>query len=252
MTDAPSKPTAPTAVPVGTQPVAGGSADTEPDGDRTSGDWQDGRLAREWAQGDRLEGLLSLPRRITGDLLTLSERPVGTVVDVGSGPGAFLEALLDQLPGAAGVWTDVSPAMRAIAEERLHRFGNRVAYRSLDAAHLVEAAAPGTVDAVVTSRMSHHLSPAELARFYADADRLLGEWGWIVNLDHVAVPGAWAETLADARRRLVPPNPSPHRHDRPHPTLEDHLDALAGCEGLEVVVAWRAYATVLLVARRSA
>lgn len=247
MTDAPTAPTAPTAEPVGSEPIG-----TGPDDVLAPGDWQDGRLAREWAQGDRLEGLLSLPRRITGDLLALSERPVGTVVDVGSGPGAFLETLLDQLPAAAGVWTDVSPAMRAIAQERLHRYGDRVEYRSLDAAHLAEAAAPGTVDAVVTSRMSHHLSPAELARFYADADRLLGEWGWIVNLDHVAMPGAWAETLAAARRRLVPPNPSPHRHDRPHPTLEDHLDALAGCEGLEVVVAWRAYATVLLVARRGA
>lgn len=240
-------PPAPTGDQSGTAPTAG-TANGGPAQD--GGGWQDGGVAREWARGDRLEGLLTLPRRMTADLLSLGERPVRRIVDVGSGPGAFLEVLLDRLPEAQGVWTDVSPAMLTLAKERLGRFGDRVEYRTLAAGALAEVAAPGTVDAVVTSRVTHHLAADELARFYADADRLLGQWGWIANLDHVGLPEPWAGRLSAARRLMVPPNPSAHGHDRPHPALEDHLDALATCDGLDVVVAWRAYATVLLVAGR--
>lgn len=213
-------------------------------------DWSDGRLSVEWADGDRLEPLLDLPRRVTGDLLASGTRPVRTVLDVGSGPGAYLAALLEHLPAARGVWADVSDTMRRLATERLGRFGDRVDFRLLGAADIALVAEPGEVDAVVTSRMTHHLPPERLALFYRDADRLLGEWGWIANLDHVGLPEPWAGRLSAARRLMVPPNPSAHGHDRPHPALEDHLDALATCDGLDVVVAWRAYATVLLVAGR--
>ncbi|MGH9086559.1 MAG: class I SAM-dependent methyltransferase [Acidimicrobiales bacterium] len=236
------EPTRPTPAPTGQEGAAG----------QQGAGWLDDGLAREWAQGDRMEGLLTLPRRITADVLALGERPVRTVVDVGSGPGIFLATMLDVLPEASGIWTDVSPAMRTLAGEHLQRFGDRVAYRALSATDLAAVGSPGSVDAVVTSRVTHHLSTPDLGRFYADADRLLGEWGWIANLDHVAMPGGWGPRLAGARARVVPPNPSPHRHDRPHPPLEDHLAAIEALGDLDVVVAWRAYATVLILAVRGA
>lgn len=213
-------------------------------------DWSDGRLSVEWADGDRLEPLLDLPRRVTGDLLASGTRPVRTVLDVGSGPGAYLAALLEHLPAARGVWADVSDTMRRLATERLGRFGDRVDFRLLGAADIALVAEPGEVDAVVTSRMTHHLPPERLALFYRDADRLLGEWGWIANLDHVAVAEPWNSRLTAARALVVPPNPSPHRHDGPRPTLADHLDALGALGDLEVVVAWQAYTTVLILAGR--
>ncbi len=213
-------------------------------------DWKDDELVQQWASGDRLEELLALPRRITADLLAHAEEPVRAVVDVGSGPGAFLGAILGRLPEAKGIWTDVSEVMRRIAEEKLHRFAGRVEYRVLDLADLPLVASPGSVDAVVTSRLSHHLSSDGLAAFYATASALVRPGGWIANLDHVRVGEPWASRLAEARADLVPPNPSPHRHDRPHPTLGDHLDALGRIGQLDVVVPWRAYSTVLVVARR--
>lgn|GEM_PF-1094526 len=230
------------------------SADEETAAARTGApgqaDWRDDGLATQWASGDRLEGLLTLPRRITADLLAASEEPVRTVLDVGSGPGAFLGTLLEHLPTARGIWTDVSTAMRSIARERLAGLGGRVEYRLADASALRDVAAPGSLDAVVTSRVTHHLGPTELADFYADARALLAPHGWIANLDHVSIAEPWAARLAAARAAVVPPNPSPHRHDRPHPTLDAHLDALDRLGDVDVVVPWRAYATVLVVARR--
>lgn len=216
----------------------------------TGEDWRDDGLAAQWASGDRLEGLLSLPRRITSDLLAHADRPVQAVLDAGSGPGAFLGAVLERLPGAKGVWTDVSEAMRNIARDRLSRFADRVEYQVLEAGEIAGAGPPGSFDVVVTSRLTHHLGPEGLGTFYADAARLLGPGGWIANLDHVSLPEPWAGRLAVARADVVPPNPSSHRHDRPHPTLDDHLQALDRLAGFDVTVPWRAYSTVLVVARR--
>lgn len=226
-------------------------ADLSPTG-QDGVDWRDDATAAGWAAGDRLEVLLALPRRMTADLLAHSEVPVRTVLDVGSGPGAFLDAVLERLPWAKGIWTDVSDALGSTARERLARHGDRVEYRLADAAALSAAAEPGSVDAVVTSRVTHHLGPEGLPRFYADADRLLGPGGWIANLDHVAIGEPWAGRLATARADLVPPNPSAHPHDRAHPALEDHLRALEHLGGFDVAVAWRAYSTVLVVAARRA
>ncbi|MGH9108480.1 MAG: class I SAM-dependent methyltransferase [Acidimicrobiales bacterium] len=226
------------------------------------GDWTDPLVAGEWAKGDHMEAFLALPRRMTADVLALGSRPVRTIVDVGSGPGGFLSVLLDRLPDARGLWTDVSPAMQSLAAERLARFGGRVELQLLDAMQLDQVAAPGKVaapggvdapgkvDAVVTSRVSHHLLPDQLLAFYRSADRLLGEWGWIANLDHVTLPQPWEDRLVAARTEVVPRNLSPHHHDGPRPTLADHLAALESLGDLDVVVAWQAYTTVLILAGR--
>ncbi|MGH9095494.1 MAG: class I SAM-dependent methyltransferase [Acidimicrobiales bacterium] len=216
-----------------------------------SRDWEDDDVARQWTAGDRLEPLLQLPRQMAASLLGAGEPEVRRVVDIGSGPGAFLEAVLRRCPEAHGVWTDVSEAMRTMAADRLGDLAGRIEYRLLDAAHIAEVGGPGTVDAVVTSRVSHHLQPSALRSFYADARRLLPAGGWIANLDHVSLDQPWAGRLAAARAELIPPNPSPHRHQRPLPALEDHLGALAACGDLDVVVPWRAFATVLILARRT-
>jgi len=187
---------------------------------------------------------------MTADLLAQDDEPVRTVLDVGSGPGAFLDAVLARLASARGIWTDVSDAMRSIASDRLSAYGDRVAYRLLDVGDLLQVASPGSLDAVVTSRLTHHLDPSELAAFYAQAASLLRARGWIANLDHVRLDDPWAAFLAAARAQIVPPNPSPHGHDRPHPTLEDHVVALGRLGDLDVVVPWRAYSSVLVVARR--
>jgi SAM-dependent methyltransferase len=210
------------------------------------GGWRDDDLALQWAGGDRLGAILHVPRRIVAELLAGAEPPPARVLDVGSGPGALLAAILERNPAMSATWTDVSPAMLEIAGQRLAPFEDRVDYRIADATDVASLGAAGTYGAVVTSRMTHHLDPAERRAFYAAAVRLVGPGGWIANLDHVTVDEPWAGRLAAARSAFVAPNPSPHHHDRPHPTVDEHRRDLAG---LEVTVAWQAFTTVLIVAR---
>jgi SAM-dependent methyltransferase len=188
---------------------------------------------------------------MAASLIGADEPPVRTVADVGSGHGAFLEAVLRRCPDAEGVWTDISEAMRVVAADRLRNLAGRIEYRLLDATDLAALGPPGSIDALVTSRVTHHLAPGALRSFYADAHRLLSDGGWLANLDHVAVAEPWSRRLAAARAELVPPNPSSHRHERPFPTLEDHVGSLVEYGDLDVVVPWRAYATVLIMARRN-
>ncbi|MGH3302938.1 MAG: class I SAM-dependent methyltransferase [Streptosporangiaceae bacterium] len=213
--------------------------------------WRDDNLAREWADGDRLGPLLALPRRITGAVLAAADPPVRVVLDVGSGPGAFLAAVLDSCPDATGIWTDVSAAMQDLAQERLAPLSSRIEFRLADATDLAAAAAGRPADAVLTSRFSHHLDPAGLRTFYADAAELVGPGGWIANLDHISLSEPWAARLARVRAEMVPPNPSAHRHDRPLCALRDHLGALSATGWNEVTVAWQAFATVLILGRRT-
>lgn len=214
------------------------------------GGWRDDAVARDWADGDRLEPLLALPRRITAELFAAGEPPVRRVLDVGAGPGSYLAAVLERCPGAEGTWSDVSDAMEALATERLSHLGGRVRFVRADATALHDVGEPASFEAVVTSRMSHHLSPGALGDFYADAARLVRAGGWLANLDHVSAPEAWAGALQRARAAVVPPNPSPHGHARPHPTLDDHRRALADAGWSDAFVAWKAFSTVLVLARR--
>lgn len=94
-------------------------------GPEVAAPWLDPEFARSWAEADR-SSYLDLPRAMVGVLASMGAEPVALIVDVASGPGDFLAALLDHFPDAAGVWTDASEAMLALARENLARFGSRV------------------------------------------------------------------------------------------------------------------------------
>ncbi len=82
----------------------------------------------------------SLPFRVTG--ATLAPRPESetlieaaldwlgprrdqamNLLDLGTGSGALLLALLSELPGARGIGTDIEPAALAVARDNAHRLG---------------------------------------------------------------------------------------------------------------------------------
>lgn len=211
--------------------------------------WLDSEFARRWAAEDQLADLLVLPRRISA-VLAGAAGAVQDVVDIGAGPGAFLEVFLDAIPSARGTWVDVSPEMERIARERLGRFGDRVDYRIGDMTDL-DLGVPEAMDVAVTSRASHHLSAAELAVFYGGLRRRLRPGGWLFNLDHVLMPGEWDSRLRAARKAALGERPrtSSHHHDAPLPTLEEHLDALRTAGMTDIVMPWRAFITVLIAAR---
>lgn len=217
-------------------------------------EWLDADFAAAWTAADSLANFLTVPRKISATVVAQDFAARGRreplVLDIGSGPGDYLAAMLDTVPGSRGVWSDVSPAMAETARLRLERFGGRVRYEIADMTDL--AGLPTGVDVLTTSRASHHLAVPELARFYRDAAAHLADGGWLVNLDHVTPADGWNDRLRAVRKELVPPNGqgSGHAHPLPLPTAGDHLDGLRTAGLTDVDMPWRGLYTCLFMARK--
>lgn len=213
--------------------------------------WQDRGFAESWVRFDGAAGMLELPRRIAAALIAADRPGTAVVVDVASGPGAFLAAMLDELPAASGVWTDASDAMLDEARQRLAPYGDRVRFVPGDMTELANVGLPSPVDVVVTSRAAHHLDRDELAAFYRAAADLLAPGGWLVNLDHIGPTEVWDRRLRSVRPSFVPSageGPS-HHHNYPLTSVADHLQAYRGAGIDDVEVVWRAFYTCLFMGR---
>jgi cyclopropane fatty-acyl-phospholipid synthase-like methyltransferase len=214
--------------------------------------WRDRSFATEWTQNDSLADILAFPRTLAAALVALDRPATSIVVDVGSGPGAFLAVFLDEFPDARGVWTDASEAMLEQAKERLTPYGDRVEYRVVDMTDLA-GAIPTGVDAITTSRAAHHLDRDGLAAFYAEAVAHLAPGGWLVNLDHTGPDHVW-----DTRFRAIRPRfnrrdaaEPRHHHNYPLTSIQNHLDGLAAAGIDDVDIAWKAFYTCLFTGRKS-
>lgn len=215
--------------------------------------WRDRGFATAWAAGDTFGDLLALPRAIAAALVEHDRPGTRLVLDIGSGPGAFLAAFLDRFPAAAGVWSDASEAMLEVAHERLARFGDRVSYRLGDMTDLAGAGLPAGADVVLTSRAAHHLDAPGLAAFYSEAARLLSPGGWLVNLDHTGPSDVWDARFRAVRPAFAPPRPDEpkHHHNYPLTSIADHLRGLAAAGIEDVEIAWKAFYTCLFTGRRA-
>ncbi len=212
--------------------------------------WTDETTALEWARADRLGDLLGLPRRLAVAVAAADLSQLTHVVDVGSGPGDFLAAALARCPEARGTWIDVSPAMERLARVRLAGLASRVEFCVTDLSRLGRVVPGGSADLVVSSRVTHHLGAGELTAFYGQVARILKPGGWVANLDHVTIAEPWGSRLRRARAELLPVNPSAHRHDHPLPDAEQHADALTAAGFTDLDMPWRAFWSVLVLARK--
>lgn len=214
--------------------------------------WQDDDFARAWTAGDTLVDILAFPRQLAAAIVA-HERPETTlVVDIASGPGAFLEVLLDAFPNARGIWSDASESMQALGRETLGRFGDRVSFTIGDMTDLEVAGIPEGADVIVTSRAAHHLDRNGLADFYRQAAAHLAPGGWLVNLDHTGPEDVW-----DRRYRAVRPifnkpgrTEQKHHHNYPLTSVDDHMSGFASAGLTDVDIAWRAMYTCMFMARR--
>jgi SAM-dependent methyltransferase len=222
--------------------------------DQSPRTWSSEAFVAEWVGQDVLADMLKLPRQISAALVADAEVPVAHVIDVGSGPGAYLQTLLESFPGARGTWVDTSPTMEAVARERLAGLGDRVDYRLGD----IEALRSLTLEpaeVVVTSRIVHHLSPASIQRFYAAAHDHLQPGGFLFNLDHFSAPEGWEARYRRIRRQFTgkpKQDVAPHHHEHPFSRIEAHLGWLEQARFAAPDVPWRAFYTALLAARRPA
>lgn len=214
--------------------------------------WKDKEFATAWAEGDVVADLLALPRRIAAAVVEVDRPASKRIVDVGSGPGAFLSVFLERFPEARGIWTDASEAMREKAETSLAQYAGRIEYRIVDMTEIDSGVLPNDVDVLLTSRAVHHLDRVGLQAFYAAAGSLLAPGGWLVNLDHTGPGEVWDARLRAARKSIIPPRAkgSGHHHDGPLTSVDDHYEALSNAGFTDYATPWRGFFTVLFMARK--
>jgi SAM-dependent methyltransferase len=214
--------------------------------------WKDKEFATAWAEGDVVADLLALPRRIAAAVVEGDRPATELIVDVGSGPGAFLSVFLERFPQARGIWTDASEAMYEKAQTALAHHADRIDYQVLDMTEIGSGVLPDTIDVLLTSRAVHHLDKAALHAFYAAAAGLLAPGGWLVNLDHTGPGPAWDARLRAARKTIIPPRPKGggHHHDGPLTSVGDHYAALDAAGFTDYDTPWRGFFTVLFMARK--
>ncbi|MGH3263739.1 MAG: class I SAM-dependent methyltransferase [Trebonia sp.] len=213
--------------------------------------WQDSDFAASWTASDGLADMLEFPRHIAAALVGLDREP-RLVVDIASGPGAFLATFLDEYPNARGIWHDASDAMLAEAKQRLSRFGDRIEYSTGDMTDLSTAGIPNDVDVITTSRAAHHLDRDALHAFYREAAEHLAPGGWLTNLDHVGPEERWNQRLRAVRPRFTKGGGEgpKHHHNYPLTSIEDHVSAYNGAGITDVDIAWRAFYTCLFIGRK--
>ena len=201
--------------------------------------WQDPAFVAAWAAGDAASDLLAFPRRIAAALVAEDRPDVRLVIDIASGPGAFLARFLEDFPTARGIWSDASEAMLGRARETLAPYTGRVEFRPADMTDLTAAGI--------------HLDRAGLSAFYAESAALLAPGGWLINLDHIGPAEIWNKRFRAVRARFVPPRPeTKHHHNYPLPSIEDHLNAYADAGFTDVEIAWKAFYTCLFMGKKPA
>ncbi len=157
---------------------------------------------------------------------------VVSLLDLGTGTGETLAAVLDRHPGAAAVGVDQSEAMLAAARQRLA--GARVELR---VAELTDPLPAGPFDLVVSALAVHHLDGPDKADLFARIAGVLGPGGRFV-LGDVVIPVDPADAVT----------PVTDGHDRPS-TLADQLGWLADA-GFAAALTWSERDLVVVRAER--
>ncbi|HEY7255761.1 MAG TPA: class I SAM-dependent methyltransferase [Solirubrobacterales bacterium] len=197
---------------------------------------------REWLEAERVEEWPSrrerLPHAPAAEGLLIDHlvpEQVGRVLDLGTGDGHLLDAILAERPGIEAVGLDISPAMVAAAAGRFGERG-RISFEVHD---LMEPL-PGDLgefDLVVSALAIHHLPDERKRSLCGEVLELLAPGAAFHNLDCVASPSDELHEISqrafgfDIRRQ----DPS----DQPAP-LDDQLAWLreAGFEQVDCHWKW--------------
>jgi SAM-dependent methyltransferase len=108
-------------------------------------------------------------------------------LDLGTGPGPLAKRILERFPRANVVLIDHDRALLEVGRRALSGFGNRAHPLLLDLGKEGwEKILPfKKVDAVVSSSMSHDLTPGAVRRLYHTIYRILRPGGLLINSDYI-------------------------------------------------------------------
>jgi SAM-dependent methyltransferase len=119
-------------------------------------------------------------------------------VDLGGGSGRLVERILDRFTNSSAVLIDQSEPFLAIAERRLHHFGNRAMFTLRRLQDDWASELPVTPQAFVSMSAIHHLDAGEKKALFARCYDALTPGGRFVNGDEYR-PETDADYLAAMR-----------------------------------------------------
>jgi SAM-dependent methyltransferase len=215
--------------------------------------WHSTDYAAQWAGEDVAARLLDLPRRLSAALVQDAGIAVEHVLDLGAGPGSYLQFMLETFPEARGTWVDSSEAMLELAETELADLADRITFVVQDVERLEEAAIE-PADLVVSSRALHHFSWDSLEHVYEVIAGLTKPGGFVFDLDHVGSPDDyWNQPYRRVRAQLIGERKQelkPHRDPHALPPAEVHLERMTKAGLVYADVPWRTLMTALMMARK--
>ena len=142
--------------------------------------------------GEQIDILVRLIGAARGDA-------VSSFLDLGCGGGILGAAILRRWPQARGLFLDFSEAMLQAAREELAPYGEQVTFLDADYSDpaWVNTASEGggPFDAVVSGFSIHHQADERKRQLYGEIYDLLSPAGVFLNLEHVASPTRWIETV---------------------------------------------------------
>jgi ubiquinone/menaquinone biosynthesis C-methylase UbiE len=169
--------------------------------DRRDVVWKSESVVQNYLTGTRAGIPLALEQfDVIVRVLKASQMPMERFLDLGCGDGILGHVLLDAFPQSHGVFLDFSEPMLEAARQRLTTYGNRALFVHGDYGDpgwtvLIAQLAP--FDAVVSSFSIHHQPDEQKRVVYQQIYDLLKPGGVFLNLEHVAPPSAWVESLFD-------------------------------------------------------
>ena len=191
-------------------------------------DWKDPDFARQWDAEANTRANPTRPEQLDV-LLTLLEgefRDGQTVLDVGIGSGRVAELILRRLPSAYVVGVDSSPAMLALARERLKPYEGRYEIVEHDLTQIDTLTLPRRdYPLAVSVQTLHNLPPEANRQVLRHLSHQLPDRGLFLTLERIAIgPPRLFSLYQSLWHRLE------RLHDAHIPggeSYEAHLDRLA-------------------------
>lgn len=161
--------------------------------------WQSADVVHEFLEGmraaipqaaEQLDVMLRLIQAARPDLHNF--------LDLGCGDGILARAVLSRYPQAQGVLLDFSEPMLSAARQHLDLPNITFVAQDYGLPAWVDSVrihAP--YDAIVSGYSIHHQPDARKRELYAELYDLLKPGGIFINIEHVASPSSWGESLFD-------------------------------------------------------
>jgi len=163
--------------------------------------WKSDSLVKTFLEGVR-GGIPFATEQIEIMLRVIEARgeQVERFVDLGCGSGVLTQALFSRYPQATGTLVDFSEPMLEAARSQLSQHAAQLSFVNQDfgaKGWLSTVTHQAPFDVIMSAYAIHHQPDERKRELYAEIFDLLKPGGFFINVEHVASPSEWIETLSD-------------------------------------------------------